>query len=136
MRAKVVQRGVVQLFDIDSAGTGRWHVGEPPDERMRDTAAANGVVLDSTARQVSRRDFKRFDHIVCMDEENREDLLTVGAPPKKIRLLLEFDPQAPMAEVPDPYYGEQDGFDLVYRLVDAACDALLDELLSQRDDHE
>ena len=87
--------------------------------------------LDGTARQVNGRDFKRFDHILCMDEDNREELLEMGAPAEKVRLLLECDPQAPMHEVPDPFFGGMDGFELVYRLLDSACRALLDQLLAR-----
>jgi len=130
-RAKAAKRGVEHLLVIDSAGTGHWHVGEPPDERMRRTAAGHGVTLGGTARQVARRDFRRFDHIICMDEENREDLVAMGAPEAKVRLLLEFDSQALLEEVPDPYCGDLDAFELVYRLVDAACEALLEALLDR-----
>lgn len=131
-RHKSAQRGVSGLFLIDSAGTGDWHVGEAPDERVQRVAGRHGVKLDSAARQVRRRDFKRFDHILCMDEDNREELLDMGAPAGKVRLLLECDPSAPIVEVPDPYFGGEDGFELVWRLVDSACDAVLDQLLAQR----
>jgi protein-tyrosine phosphatase len=128
-RHKVKQEGAGDRFFIDSAGTGGWHVGAPPDERMRSVAEAHGVVLDSAARQVEPDDFERFQHLLCADEDNREDLLAMGAPADRVRLLLECDPSAPMVEIPDPYYGGEDGFRLVYRLVDSACDALLRELL-------
>jgi protein-tyrosine phosphatase len=131
-RHKTAERGVSDLFLIDSAGTGDWHVGEAPDERVQRIAGRHGVKLDSAARQVKRGDFKRFDHIFCMDEDNREELLGRGAPAGKVRLLLECDPGAPMIEVPDPYFGGEDGFELVWRLVDSACEAVLEELLGER----
>ena len=131
-RHKSNQRGVSDLFLVDSAGTGDWHVGEAPDERVQRLADRHGVKLDSAARQVRRRDFKRFDHIYCMDEDNREELLDMGAPAGKVRLLLECDPDAPFIEVPDPYFGGDDGFELVWRLVDSACGAVLDQLLAER----
>jgi protein-tyrosine phosphatase len=130
---KARERGVHDRFEIDSAGTGGWHVGERPDGRMRAVAERNGVTLDGRARQVKRRDFERFDLLVCMDENNRHDLLDLGAPESKIRPLLTFDAAKQFGEVPDPYYGGADGFNLVYRLVDAACEGLLDHLLAQRD---
>jgi protein-tyrosine phosphatase len=133
-RHKAAERGVSNRFHIESAGTGGWHAGEPPDHRVREVATRNGVTLDGTARQITRHDFKRFDHILCMDEDNREDLLAMGVPREKLRLLLECDRNASMHEVPDPYYGGTDGFELVYRLVDAACDALLDALLAEDED--
>ncbi len=125
---KARQRGLSERFLVDSAGLGGWHAGEPPDPRARAVAAANQVTLSSRARQIQKPDFETFDHLICMDEENHDRLLTLGAPIEKLRLLLELDPRAPMREVPDPYYGGQDGFELVFRLIDSACDALLDQL--------
>jgi len=125
---KATQRGMPQRFVIDSAGTGNWHAGESPDPRARGVAKAHGVTLHGTARQITRSDFGRFDLLLCMDEENRDCLISLGAPAEKLRLLLACDPNASCREVPDPYYGGPDGFETVYRLIDSACDALLDEL--------
>jgi protein-tyrosine phosphatase len=127
---KARQRGVSDRFLIDSAGTGGWHAGQPADPRMHRLAQDRGVQLPSVARRVTRADFAAFDLLICMDEDNREDLLRLGAPEERVKLLLEFDPDAPVHEVPDPYYGGTDGFSLVYRLVDAACERLLDQLLA------
>jgi protein-tyrosine phosphatase len=123
-------RGVRDRFTVDSAGTGRWHVGEPPDPRACEIAARNGVLLTGRARRVTRGDFGRFHHLVCMDEYNRRDLARLGAPAGKLRLLLEVDPSAVVREVPDPYYGGDQGFEIVYELIDSACEALLDDLLA------
>lgn len=131
-RFKANQRGVVDRFDIDSAGTGGWHAGELPDHRMRATAQKYGVPLTSRARQVSRDDFQRFHHLICMDHDNRRNVLAMNAPADRVKLLLEFDPAAPVREVPDPYYGGEEGFETVYRLVNSACDALLDQLLAAK----
>jgi protein-tyrosine phosphatase len=128
---QATQRGVVDHFDIDSAGTGGWHAGERPDPRAIDVALRHGITLDSRARQVRGDDFKRFDLLLCMDEDNREHLEELGAPQSKLKLLLEFDPKAPVREVPDPYYGGVDGFMTVYQLVNGACAALLDSLLAR-----
>ena len=125
------QRGVLASFEVDSAGTGGWHAGEPPDPRTIEIALRHGVTLDCKARQVRRDDFKRFDLLLCMDEDNREHLAELGAPDEKLKLLLEFDSKAPMREVPDPYYGGIDGFMTVYTLVNSACAALLDSLLAR-----
>ncbi len=127
---KLNQRGVADRFRVDSAGTGHWHAGERPDRRAREIAQRHGIVLPSRARQVTREDFQRFDHLICMDETNREDLVRWGAPQEKLRLLLEANPASELREVPDPYFGGDDGFETVFRLIDAACDALLDELLA------
>ena len=128
-RDKLVRRGLEDRFRIDSAGTGGWHAGDPPDARMRRTAARHGLVLEGSARQVTRGDFSRFDHIVCMDGDNHANLLEMGAPTARLLLLLEGDPATRRTEVPDPYYGEGDGFETVYGLVDSACEVLLDVLL-------
>jgi len=126
---KVNLRGLADRFAVDSCGTGGWHVGERPDPRVLALAAARGVSLPGTARQISEEDLMRFDLLICMDEEHREHLLYMGASPEKVRLLLEFHPQPPMAEVPDPYFGERGGFELVYELVDPAMDGLIDALV-------
>ena len=123
------QRGVADRFEVDSAGTGGWHVGEPPDQRMQDVAASQGVVMNSRARQVQFADFERFDLLICMDEDNLDRVLTMGAPPGKVHLLLQFHPKPPVREVPDPYYGGRDDFEQVFTLVRDACDGLLDQLL-------
>lgn len=131
-RHKAQQRGVADRFMIDSAGTGGWHAGEAPDARMSRVAVARGIRMSGTARQVRDQDFAAFDLLICMDRENAEDLLERGAPPEKVRLLLECDPNADCREVPDPYYGGADGFERVFALVDSACEALLDELAGVR----
>lgn len=124
-------RGVADRFDVDSAGTLAWDTaGLPADPRMRRVAAEQGVELGSIARRVDEeRDFERFDLILCADEDNRDQLLWMGAPPARVRLLLAFDPNAVRQEVPDPYLGGEAGFRQVYRMVESACAALLDELL-------
>lgn len=130
--ARAAQRGVADRFEVDSAGTGAWHVGEQPDARVREVAARHNIILAGRARQVSRDDFDRFDHIICMDEDNRDRLARRGAPESNLRLLLEFDPTAGTREVPDPYFGGSQGFEIIYELIDSACRALLESLLAGR----
>ena len=127
-RYKIKQRGVENRFTVDSAGTGGWHAGELPDPRVRRVAAAKGVPMTGTARQSRREDFQRFDLLLCMDDENREHLLAMGAPPEKVRLLLELDSSAECREVPDPYYGDDEDFDDVVRICLSACEPLLARL--------
>ncbi len=129
-RHKARSRGAGNRFIVDSAGTGDWHVGERPDDRVRELADRHGVDLDGRARLVTPEDVNRFDHLICMDEGNLRRLMHVGAPGSKLRLLLECDPSSTVREVPDPYYGGQRGFEAVYGLIDSACEALLDELLA------
>lgn len=128
---KINERGVAHLFSVDSCGTGEWHLGKRPDHRALEVARQNGFTLPSRARQIHRGDFDRFDFIVCMDEENRSQLLGLGAPKDKVCLLLEFDPNATMREVPDPYFGDQQEFELIHQLIDTATDGLLDTLLRE-----
>jgi len=126
-------RGVLERFEVDSAGTGGWHAGNPPDPRALEVANRNGVKLVSRARQVrAPDDFDRFRWVIVMDLDNRARLLAIGAPEEHVRLLRSFDPAlAHLAhddsrlEVPDPYYGGPEGFDRVYEMVTAACGGLL-----------
>jgi len=129
-RHKAVLRGVIDEFQLDSAGTGGWHAGDPPDDRMRRTAQRNGVELDGAARQVRTSDFTEFDLIICMDEDNHANMLTMGAPAKRLRKMLEYHADEHAVDVPDPYYGGADGFQHVFDLLDHACDRLLDQLLT------
>ena len=110
-------------FEIDSAGTGGWHAGEPADPRAIDAARTRGYRVTSIARQVQAADFDDFDVIVAMDAHNLADL-TRAAPPDarpKLRMLAGVD-------VPDPYYGGHDGFAEVLDIVEDGCQQLLDEL--------
>jgi protein-tyrosine phosphatase len=116
---------------LDSAGTHDYHVGEPPDPRTIKAAAGRGIDLAGLrARQVHDADFARFDLILAMDPLNHVTLLERSAPEfhPRIRLLLEFAPQAGRPDVPDPYYGGARGFEEVLDLVDAAAPGLLDEI--------
>lgn len=113
---------------VDSAGTGRWHVGEPPDPRAVATARRRGVKLDHLGRQFVRADFARYELVLAVDRPVARALRDL-APPEhrdRVRLLRSFDPAAPPdAEVPDPYYGDQAGFDAVFDVCLAACRGLL-----------
>jgi len=135
------QAGVADRFDVDSAGTGDWHVGERPDPRSVEVARKHGVELPSLARQVTRADLDRFDYIVAMDRENLWDLERMareipGARARaKIHLLRVDDPErAPgddRHDVPDPYYGGASGFEQVYQMVYRSAEALLQRLLAE-----
>jgi len=130
----VAETGLEHAIELDSAGTGAWHVGSPPDERATQAAAARGFAMRGTARQVTLADFDAFDLLLAMDAENHRNLRALApdqAAAAKVRLLREFDPASATAasrDVPDPYYGGPDGFDRVLDLVEAACAGLLAEL--------
>ena len=134
MRHLVREEGLEDVVEIDSAGTGGWHVGAAPDERATAAAGRRSIVLEGAARKFAAADFDSFDLILAMDSENKHDLLALapdGAARAKVRLLREFDPASQGAgdlDVPDPYYGGDDGFEHVLDLVDAATRGLLDEL--------
>jgi protein-tyrosine phosphatase len=119
-------------IEVDSAGTGGWHAGEPPDERATLAARRRGVTLEGAARQVRPDDFRRFDLVIALDRSNLRELLA-RAPDEdaaeRVRLLREFDPAARGdLDVPDPYYGGDRGFETVLDMVEAACRGLIDEL--------
>ena len=133
MRGLLREQGLEDAVEVDSAGTGDWHVGDPPDARATAAARARGITLEGAARQVAPADFTDYDLILAADRRNLRDLeavLPAGAR-AKLHLLREFDPAsagAPDLDVPDPYYGGDDGFEHVLDLVEAACRGLLDAL--------
>ena len=132
MRHLVEQAGVGATIHLDSAGTGDWHLGEPPDPRTRETARRRGFTLDHRAQRFTAKDFARFDLILAMDGNNLRDLERMAptdADRAKVHLLRSFDPAAPQgAEVPDPYYGGPEGFEEVFDVCEAACKGLLAHL--------
>jgi protein-tyrosine phosphatase len=134
MRRLVREAGLEDRIEIESAGTGGWHAGDPPDSRATVAAARRGVTLEGAARQIRADDFRDFDLLIAMDRENLRGLLAVApdeAASEKVRLLREFDPAsvgAPDLDVPDPYYGGDRGFESVLDMVEAACRGLIDEL--------
>lgn len=113
---------------IDSAGTGAWHVGHAPDERMQKAAQGRGYDLSSLrARQVDAGDFYVYDLILAMDESNMADLKEMAPPDgtAKLAMMLSFGAGG---EVPDPYYASTDGFAHVLNLLEAASDGLITNL--------
>ena len=128
---RAAERGVIDRFLVDSAGTGGWHAGERPDPRSVAVARRHGVDLPGRARKlVGDDDGQRFDLVLAMDAQNARDAVEMGVPESRVRLMRSFDPTADAgAEVPDPYYGGDRGFDDVYDMLVRACDGLLDELL-------
>ncbi len=126
MRDLITEAGVSDEITIDSAGTGDWHVGHPPDPRAVEAGARRGLDVSGTARQVAPSDFENFDLIVAMDRSNRADLIELyGGEDPRIRLLREFGGDEDL-DVPDPYLGAGDGFEEVIDLIDRHCRVLLD----------
>ncbi|GAB3272234.1 low molecular weight protein-tyrosine-phosphatase [Parahaliea aestuarii] len=126
----VAARGLSARVEVDSCGTGDWHIGRAPDQRAQAAAAARGYDLQHLrARQVSPADFDRFDYILAMDESNLRDLQAMrpASFTGHLGLFLPFA-DSPEREVPDPYYGGDEGFDRVLDLIEAASSGLLAEI--------
>ncbi len=127
------ERGLSDSYEVDSAGTGSWHVGNPADRRMQAAAKRRGIHLPSRARQIELHDLEHFDLVLTMDDANLEAVKGLaheaGArATAQIRPMLSYGQRHSETEVPDPYYGGEAGFDHVLDLLDDACAALLDEL--------
>jgi len=125
------EAGLSERFEIDSAGTGSWHVGERPDARATMVAQQHGVALDCRARQLTEDDLKRFDYVVAMDRDNLQSIRRMAdaaGSEAEVVLLREFDPEGEGDEVPDPYYGGASGFETVYEMVHRSCAHLLERL--------
>ena len=113
---------------VDSAGTGRWHVGEPPDERALSAASLRDLDISAQrARQLRPEDCETFDYILTMDEENYRTVCSLCRGSAVVRPFLDFA-DTPEREVPDPYYGGPDGFERVLDLVEKASEGLLEDI--------
>jgi protein-tyrosine phosphatase len=132
MRHLLEREGLTGEVEIDSAGTGGWHAGAPPDARATAAARSRGIVLDGAARQITAGDFEDYDLLLCADAENVAALRSIAPPGTegRIRLLRSFDPASgdEDLDVPDPYYGGDRGFEDVLDQVQAACEGLLDQV--------
>ena len=119
-------------FIVDSAGTGGWHAGELPDKRSISTAKNRGLdITNQRARQFKKSDFDTFDHIFVMDNSNYKDVLALApneATKSKVKLILNEIFPNDNNDVPDPYYGGEDGFENVYEMLDQACEEIARKL--------
>ena len=133
-KKKIKDRELENLFVVDSAGTGGWHVGNLADRRMREAALSRGIELTSRSRKIDHNDLYEFDHILVMDKDNLnavKSLIKDNNYPinSKIKLILSYSKKSQLDEVPDPYYGGQNGFERVLDLLDEAIDELIDSLI-------
>ncbi|WP_338698341.1 low molecular weight protein-tyrosine-phosphatase [Streptomyces sp. Q6] len=128
-RARVEEAGLSALVEVDSAGTDGWHEGDPADPRTVHVLQEGGYTSDHTARQFRREWFARLDLVIALDAGHERTLRRMAALPEeaeKIHLLRSYDPAAgDDLDVPDPYYGDMDGFEECLRMVEAASDGLL-----------
>lgn len=133
LRHLAKERGL--SIETDSAGTGDYHLGEPPDPRAQAAMRRQGLdISDLRARQFVREDFERFDVILAMDADNLRNvrrLAPTEAQARKAVLLMDHAPQHPLREVPDPYFGGDEGFDAVFSMLHQACSNLLDDLTAR-----
>jgi protein-tyrosine phosphatase len=128
------ERGLGGKYQLSSAGTSAYHVGEPPDRRMRQVAAKHGFEYSGQAKQFWRQDLNNYDLIIVMDKNNRqiiESMIQDESQLNMIHMMREFDPQGSTdLEVPDPYYGGDEGFEETYQIVKRSCKGLLEALES------
>ena len=126
----VADEGLQNQILISSSGTGAWHIGSPPDDRMQETANKYGVQLNSRGAQFQPPDFFNFDLILAMDDSNLSILEQMCPNPEKaenLKLFRSFDPENNGdPDVPDPYYGGGKGFEIVYEIVDRTCPKILE----------
>ncbi len=130
-RSKVSEAGLEAVVEIDSAGTGDWHIGRAPDPRAQKQAAKSGYDLsDLRGRQVSSDDFHKFDYILAMDHQNLLDLKEMQPPGFEghLGLFLDFDTKLPIDEVPDPYSMGGAAFRNAIQLIELGCDGLLADI--------
>ena len=129
-------QGLSDHFVVDSAGTGSWHVGNKADARMRTAAERRGIYLPSRARQIKLDDFSRFDLVLTMDSDNLRNVRSLAKEAGNnstatIRPMLSYARATGLEDVPDPYYGGEQGFEHVLDLLEDACSGLIEEIKPQ-----
>lgn len=133
-RDKVKQAGLEEHFTVDSCGTSAFHIGEQPDPRSSANARENGVYLDHQARQFGPDDFAQFDYIIPMDSSNYSNVMQLEPMASEARVIMmrDFDTKKKGADVPDPYYGGERGFQNVFDILERSTEALLHAIRKER----
>ncbi|MBL7665079.1 MAG: low molecular weight phosphotyrosine protein phosphatase [Bacteriovoracaceae bacterium] len=129
---KIDAKNFNRNFQVDSAGTGNWHVGQLPDARMRQVSLTRGYELTSRARQFTAEDFENFDLIVAMDNSNYANICKLSNNPehlKKVTMMTSYCLKHKLTEVPDPYFGGEQGFHHVIDILEDATESLLSSLI-------
>jgi protein-tyrosine phosphatase len=128
------EKGLSEKYQLDSAGTSAYHAGEAPDRRMRQVAAKHGFEYTGQAKQFWQQDLDEYDLLIVMDNNNRQSLESMAENQtqlNKIRMMREFDPQGSSDhDVPDPYYGGLEGFEITFQIVKRSTQGLLEALES------
>jgi protein-tyrosine phosphatase len=133
LKNKIVKKGWTDFIEVDSCGTSNYHIGSNPDERTQENALKNGITMHHRARQITQQDLAYFDFIVAMDRNNREAILKLDwnkVHEHKVVLMRSFGTEVEN-DVPDPYYGGEQGFQEVFEILDRSTDAFLNILERQ-----
>ena len=133
-RTLVTKHGHADRITVDSAGTHAYHIGSPPDARAQAAARQRGIDISGLrGRRVEREDFRAYDYVLAMDEDNYEHLsaLCPAGERRRLHLLMDFAPGLGQREVPDPYRGGGDGFDTVLDMIETASEGLLGHILEE-----
>lgn len=128
---KVAELGLSSRFRAESAGTSNYHIGEPPDERTIQNALKNGITMNHTGRQLKAKDLEEYDYVFAMDNNNHKGILRLAKgtePTATIALIRDYDEIERGSEVPDPYFGGEEGFQEVFEMLDRSIDNLIAEL--------
>ncbi len=131
MNHLIEREGLGDQISCDSAGTAGYHIGAPPDRRMQAAAKARGLKMVGSARQLEAKDLEEFDLILAMDNSNYQNILSLDPEGKyhhKVKMMCSYCTKYPDREVPDPYYGGEEGFNFVLDLLSDACENLLQSL--------
>lgn len=133
-RSLVQAKGKTDQFEIDSAGTGDWHIGEGPHKGTVQKLAEHNISTEGMfSRQIKPKDYELFDYIVCMDESNRENVLSMLGPDKSSKVFCLLDLTQEPKDVPDPYYTGD--FEETYQLCLEGCQALLETIEAKEESH-
>ncbi|OBZ19507.1 phosphotyrosine protein phosphatase [Bacillus sp. FJAT-27264] len=132
LRHKIHERGLSSSITVDSAGTGDWHIGNPPHEGTRRILDQHGISYEGMkARRVSSDDFENYQYIICMDNSNGTNVRKLqGGEEAELLFFMDLLPEEELREVPDPYF--TGNFEQVYDLMDAGCNVLLDTIVSEK----
>lgn len=128
----IAREGMESRFIVDSCGTSHYHIGEPPDPRTIANAREHGITLTSKGRQISTEDLRKFDYILVMDKSNMKNVLRLdetGEYKKKVMLLRDFDTEKPGEDVPDPYFGGEQSFEAVYKIIESSVENLVSQII-------
>jgi len=134
LKERVRNAALDEQILVDSCGTSKYHIGEQPDKRTVANAKENNINLDHQARQFEKKDFRKFDYILAMDEANLDCIKRLDQTQEfadKLQLMRFFDPYNKNADVPDPYFGGEDGFQQVYEILDRSVDKLLEFVIDK-----